>query len=115
MEELGSLAVRNEELLADRDEDAAIIKRLDGEVQEYKRRWEATKTDLRNLKGESMIASQSAIALTLQPIATSMMFVSRPATEDHMPASADGNIADIHVTQFQNAIDSLLQAARYVL
>lgn len=31
-----------------------------------------------------------------------------------MPASPDGNIADIHVTQFQNAIDSLLQAARYV-
>jgi hypothetical protein len=48
-------------------------------------------------------------------LATSMMFVSRPATEDHMPASADGNIADIHVTQFQNAIDSLLQAARYAL
>lgn len=54
MEELGSLAVRNEELLADRDEDAAIIKRLDAEVQEYKRRWEATKTDLRNLKGMSL-------------------------------------------------------------
>lgn len=54
MEELGSLAVRNEELLADRDEDAAIIKRLDAEVQDYKRRWEATKTDLRNLKGMCM-------------------------------------------------------------
>lgn len=60
MEELGSLAVRNEELLADRDEDAAIIKRLDGEVQEYKRRWEATKTDLRNLKGKWMREAQSA-------------------------------------------------------
>ncbi|KAJ9099935.1 hypothetical protein QFC21_003940 [Naganishia friedmannii] len=84
MEELSSLAVRNEELLSDKEEDAAIIRRLQGESQEYKRRWEATKTDLRNLK----------------------------ATQDHMPASADGNIADIHVTQFQNAIDSLLQAAR---
>lgn len=60
MEELGSLAVRNEELLADRDEDAAIIKRLDGEVQEYKRRWEATKTDLRNLKGKWRREAQSA-------------------------------------------------------
>jgi hypothetical protein len=114
MEELGSLAVRNEELLADRDEDAAIIKRLDGEVQEYKRRWEATKTDLRNLKGKWMREAQSAPAPDPATTATSVMFVSRPATEDHMPASADGNIADIHVTQFQNAIDSLLQAARYV-
>lgn len=52
MEELNSLAVRNEELLADREEDAATIRRLQGEAQEYKRRWEATKTDLRNLKGE---------------------------------------------------------------
>ncbi|KAJ9090659.1 hypothetical protein QFC19_009520 [Naganishia cerealis] len=94
MEELGSLAVRNEELLADKEEDDVTIRRLHEEVREYKRRWEATKTDLRNLK------------------ATSMMFVARPATQDHMPASADGNIADIHVTQFQNAIDSLLQAAR---
>lgn len=41
-----------------------------------------------------------------------MMFVSRPATQDHMPASPNGNIADIHVTEFQSAIDSLLQAAR---
>lgn len=51
MEELSSLAIRNEELLADREEDAAVIRRLDNEAQEYKRRWEATKTDLRNLKG----------------------------------------------------------------
>jgi hypothetical protein len=53
MEELSSLAIRNEELLADREEDAAVIRRLDNEAQEYKRRWEATKTDLRNLKGMS--------------------------------------------------------------
>lgn len=69
MEELSSLAIRNEELLADREEDAAIIRRLDNEAQEYKRRWEATKTDLRNLKGmpHPPLDSSPLNAFCLQP------------------------------------------------
>lgn len=42
------------------------------------------------------------------------MFVSKPITDDHMPASLDGNIADVHVTAFQSAIDNLLAIARCV-
>ncbi len=41
------------------------------------------------------------------------MFVSKPFTDDHLPASADGNIADINVSSFQSAVDGLLAAARY--
>ena len=44
--------------------------------------------------------------------ATSTMFVSKPVTDDHLPASADGNIADVNVSSFQTAIDGLLAAAR---
>ena len=43
------------------------------------------------------------------------MFISKPFSDDHLPASADGNIEDIHVSAFQAAIDGLLSAARYVL
>jgi hypothetical protein len=42
------------------------------------------------------------------------MFISKPLTDDHIPASPDGNIADVHVTSFQTAIDNLLTAARWV-
>ena len=45
-------------------------------------------------------------------IATSTMFSPKPLTEDHLPASPDGNIADIHVAAFQSGIDGLLTAAR---
>lgn len=42
------------------------------------------------------------------------MFVSKPLSDDHLPASADGNIEDVHVSAFQTAVDGLLTAARYV-
>ena len=42
------------------------------------------------------------------------MFISKPLSDDHLPASADGNIEDVHVSAFQTAIDGLLTAARYV-
>jgi uncharacterized protein (DUF3084 family) len=51
LEELKALSERNEELLAEKDSDLATIRQLDDEVREYKRRWETTKTELRNLKG----------------------------------------------------------------
>jgi hypothetical protein len=43
------------------------------------------------------------------------MFISKPLSDDHLPASADGNIEDVHVSAFQTAIDGLLSAARYVI
>jgi hypothetical protein len=42
------------------------------------------------------------------------MFVSKPLSDDHLPASPDGNIADVNVSAFQAGIDGLLAAARYV-
>lgn len=40
------------------------------------------------------------------------MFVTAPRSEDHLPASKDGALADTHVTAFQTAIDGLITAAR---
>ena len=52
MEELKAVSTRNEELLAERDEDAETIQRLEADTADYKRKWETTRTQLRNLKGE---------------------------------------------------------------
>lgn len=45
-------------------------------------------------------------------VATSTMFVSKPLSDDHLPASPDGNIADVNVSAFQTSVDGLLSAAR---
>ena len=114
MEELKAVSARNEELMAERDEDGELIQQLEADVADYKRKWETTRTQLRNLKGKHQnYMPFSRMMLINQPtLATSTMFVSKPITEDHMPASLDGNVADVHVTAFQSAIDNLLAIAR---
>lgn len=49
-----------------------------------------------------------------QYIATSTVFAtfSKPVTDDHLPASPDGNIMDVNVSAFQSSIDGLLSASR---
>ena len=94
VDELNALSARNEDLLEERERHAQEMSEMEARVEEYKRMYDSVRVELRNLK------------------ATSMMFTSRPATDDHLPASPDGNIADIHVSAFQNAIDGMLTAAR---
>ena len=40
------------------------------------------------------------------------MFVTAPRTNDHLPATKNGALADTYVTAFQTAIDGLITAAR---
>ncbi|KAK8845496.1 hypothetical protein IAR55_006209 [Kwoniella newhampshirensis] len=94
VDELNSLSTRNDELMTEREQDAMRMNEMEAKVEEYKRKYDAVRIELRNLK------------------ATSTMFVSKPVTDDHLPASADGNIADVNVSAFQSAIDGLLAAAR---
>ena len=94
VDELNALSARNDELMAERERDAENTAALEAKVADYKRQYNAARTELRNLK------------------ATSTLFVSQPLSNDHLPASPDGNIADTHVSAFQQAIDGLLQAAR---
>lgn len=94
VEELSSLSVRHDELLAEREKETEASAALEARIEDYKRQFNAARTELRNLK------------------ATSTLFVAKPLTDDHLPASADGNIADTNVTAFQTAIDTLLMAAR---
>ncbi|KAF9648389.1 hypothetical protein BDM02DRAFT_3082236, partial [Thelephora ganbajun] len=94
MEELTELSRRNDELMTAKDADLAVIRDLDTQCKDYKRKYELAKTELRGLK------------------ATSQLFLQPPKTDDNLPMSPDGAILDIHVTAFVSAVDSLLTAGR---
>ncbi|ORY23629.1 hypothetical protein BCR39DRAFT_582805 [Naematelia encephala] len=94
LNEINALSIRNDELMAERDRDKEELAEMETKMGDYKRKYDAVRIELRNLK------------------ATSTMFVAKPASDDHLPASADGNIADVNVSSFQAAIDGLLAAAR---
>lgn len=94
VDELQSLSVQNDELQTERDRDRDTQSALEAKVEEYRKMANAARIELRNLK------------------ATSTLFVSQPLSNDHLPASPDGNIADVNVSLFQTGVDSLLAAAR---
>ncbi|KAK4054926.1 component of the polarisome [Microbotryomycetes sp. JL201] len=93
--ELRDVNAKYEALLEERERDQKAFESREDEVKTWKKRYEQTKTELRNLK------------------ATSQIFSSTIRVEgDYMPASPDGQIADINVSNFQTSIDDLLQAGR---
>ena len=51
VDELKMLSVRNDDMMVEKDVDMDTIRQLDDAAREYKRKWEKTKTELRNLKG----------------------------------------------------------------
>ncbi|KAJ7668486.1 hypothetical protein DFH06DRAFT_200869 [Mycena polygramma] len=95
--ELGDLSRRNDELMTAKDTDLAVIRDLDNQLKDYKRKYEQAKTELRSVK------------------ATSQLFLQAPKMdrgEDQLPVSGDGGVLDIHVTAFLSGIDGLLTAGR---
>lgn len=94
VEELKTLSLQNEELVSERESERESHAKLAAKVEEYKRQATALRTELRNLK------------------ATSTLFIAKPLSDDHLPASPDGNIADVNVSEFQSGVDELLGAAR---
>lgn len=51
--ELADLSQRNDELMMAKESDLALIHNLDVQVKEYKKKYEAAKTELRSFKGAS--------------------------------------------------------------
>ena len=49
--ELNQLSRRNEELMTAKDSDLNVIRDLDNQLKEYKRKYEQAKTELRSVKG----------------------------------------------------------------
>ncbi|CAK5265603.1 unnamed protein product [Mycena citricolor] len=95
--ELGDLSSQNDELLSAKDADALMIRDLEAQAKDYKRKYEQAKTELRSFK------------------ATSQLFIQAPKMdrpEDQLPVSADGGVLDVHITAFLSSVDSLLTAGR---
>ena len=114
--ELENLNRRNDELMTAKDSDLAVIRDLDQQLKDYKKKYELAKTELRSLKGNSlrfaMMDDEAKVSLFE---ATSQIFLPTPKFEksdDLLPMSPDGGILDIHITAFLSAIDSLLTAGR---
>ncbi|EPQ26795.1 uncharacterized protein PFL1_05773 [Pseudozyma flocculosa PF-1] len=94
LDELRQLSERHDDIHAERESDAAVIKDLHAQVASYKRMYETAKTELRTHK------------------ATSQLYVQPAKADDVMPVSDRGAIADVNLTAFQSSIDELLAAAR---
>ncbi|KAK4058010.1 component of the polarisome [Microbotryomycetes sp. JL221] len=94
-DELRDVNSKYESLLEERERDQKLFETREEEAKTWKKRYEQAKTELRNLKATSQIFSA--------PI---------KVEGDYMPASPDGQIADINVSSFQTSIDDLLQAGR---
>ncbi|GAA5859755.1 hypothetical protein JCM1840_006439 [Sporobolomyces johnsonii] len=95
VDELRMVNERSDELQAELERERAEKEEQKREAREWKERWQAAKTELRNIK------------------ATSQLFTSSISVDnDYMPASPDGLINDSSVAAFQTSIDDLLQAAR---
>ena len=109
--EVSDLSRRNDELMTSKDSDLVVIRDLDVQLKEYKRKYEQAKTELRSVKG--ILHSQSSLILGFEhEIATSALFLQKPKFDDQLPVSADGAIPDVHLTAFLTAIDSLLSSGR---
>lgn len=68
--ELDNLNRRNDELMTAKDSDLSVIRDLDLQLKEYKRKYEQAKTELRSVKGDlfaNFIAPCNADCLT-QPL-----------------------------------------------
>lgn len=51
LSELNDLSRRNDELMTAKDSDLIVIRDLDQQLKDYKRKYEQAKTELRNVKG----------------------------------------------------------------
>jgi len=49
--EVSDLSRRNDELMTSKDSDLVVIRDLDAQLKEYKRKYEQAKTELRSVKG----------------------------------------------------------------
>jgi protein SPA2 len=110
--EVSDLSRRNDELMLSKDSDLIVIRDLDAQLKEYKRKYEQAKTELRSMKGLCPHGHTFAILSHNRTAATSALFLQKPKFDDQLPVSADGAIPDVHLTAFLTAIDSLLSAGR---
>jgi hypothetical protein len=67
--EVSDLSRRNDELMTSKDSDLIVIRDLDAQLKDYKRKYEQAKTELRSVKGRYAHSSLlfSSLTFRLQP------------------------------------------------
>ena len=109
--ELTDLSRRNDELMSAKDNDLVVIRDLEAQMKEYKRKYEQAKTELRSAKGLNLSYLYD-VSSDIRHLATSQLFLQPPKVDDQLPVSREGGLVDIHVTAFVSSVDSLLTAGR---
>ncbi|RGB39043.1 hypothetical protein C1646_664967 [Rhizophagus diaphanus] len=98
LEEIKEISKRNEELCAEKEDDAEKIKSLMGEINDWKNKYEKIRTELRNLK------------------ATSSFYKEAPKVDivkdNSLAPTPDGGIEESRIVSYQVAIDDLLRSGR---
>jgi len=64
VDELNSLSTKNDELMTQREQDAEGMDEMEAKVLEYKKKYDAIRIELRNLKGKSTDRRMKAEMLT---------------------------------------------------
>ena len=57
--ELADVTRRNDELMIAKDSDLNVIRDLDAQLKEYKRKYEQAKTELRSVKGQESLLAEA--------------------------------------------------------
>jgi hypothetical protein len=112
--ELSELSTRNDELAQAREDDTAAMRALEARADDYRRKYERAKTELRSFKGMEYMLHDTACGLNKVTVTSQLFVQSVPQSgdADRLPVSVDGVIADVHVTAFLSGVDDLLNAGR---
>ena len=96
MTELSDLSRRNDELQSEKDNDFALIRELEGQVKEYKRKYEQAKTELRSAKGTFFqnCMVDLKVHVNVRVPATSQLFLKPPKIDDQLPVARDEGLVD---------------------
>jgi archaellum component FlaC len=68
VDELNSLSMKNDELMAQREQDAEGMDEMEAKVLEYKKKYDSIRIELRNLKGKSPVEHERGKALTISHV-----------------------------------------------
>ncbi|SGY30973.1 BQ5605_C002g01197 [Microbotryum silenes-dioicae] len=96
VDELREVNAKYEDVVEGLNRERQAREKVEDDARMWKKKYEQTKTELRNLK------------------ATSQLFTAtiKVDNDSFMSASPDGLLADVHISEFQTSIDDLLDAAR---
>ncbi|KAK0567665.1 component of the polarisome [Tilletia horrida] len=127
LDELRALSERNDEMIAEKDNDHIMIRELNSQLSNFKRKYESARSELRAFKATSQLfvqpvkivddddenvdtKSSAGSELKRSESSVSRSMGTGPSWTSML--SDRGAIADVHMRAFQASIDELLASAR---